>query len=179
MIKVNSLYSLENISDCYSVTDDGQIVNTTTGKVKSQSTLKNGYRYVSLNEKVTNRQVKVTVHKIIALAFIRNEPYEVINHINGCKTDNLKENLEFCTQRNNVIHAWKSGLVVRKERVFTVRFTNGLTTSGTMKDLSQRLSIPRQTLYDLFYKQKCSAHHQITEILENEGQETIERVNPA
>lgn len=179
MIKVNSLYSLENISDCYSVTDDGQIVNTTTGKVKSQSTLKNGYRYVSLNEKATNRQVKVTVHKIIALAFIRNEPYEVINHINGCKTDNRKENLEFCTQHNNVIHAWKSGLVARKERLFTVRHMNGLTTSGTMKELSQRLNIPRQTLYDLFYKQKGSAQYQITEILENEGQETIERVNPA
>lgn len=179
MIKVNSLYSLENISDCYSVTDDGQIVNTTTGKVKSQSTLKNGYRCVSLNEKVTNRQVKVTVHKIIALAFIRNEPYEVINHINGCKTDNRKENLEFCTYRDNSRHAWKTGLIVRKERLFTVRFVNGLTSSGTMKDLSQRLSIPRPTLYDLFYKQKGSVQHQITEILENEGQETIERANPA
>lgn len=179
MIKVNSLFSLENISDCYSVTDDGQIINTTTGKVKSQSTLKNGYRYVSLNEKVPNRQVKVTVHKIIALAFIRNEPYEVINHINGCKTDNRKENLEFCTYQANSKHAWRTGLIVRKERVFTVRFTNGLVVTGTMKELTKQLHVPRATLYDLFYNKKGSVVHQITEILENEGQETIEKANSA
>ena len=49
----------------------------------------------------------------------------------------------------------------------------------SVTDDGQIVNIPRQTLYDLFYKQKGSAQHQITEILENEGQETIERVNPA
>ena len=181
MIKINTLYGLTNISDCYYVTEDRDIINRTIGKVKTQTMGKHGYYYVSLNEKGTNRQVKVTVHKIIALAFIRNAPYEVINHIDGDKTNNDVSNLEFCSSRENAIHAWKHHLITRKERTFIVEFLN-YSVRGTMKELHNETGISRGTLYDLFYKKKGSKQHgikQIVEVTDDKGQETIEMVSTA
>ncbi len=53
------------------------------------------------------------IHKLIAHAFIpnplnRNE----VNHIDGNKLNNAIENLEWCTHSENVIHAFKTGLMV-------------------------------------------------------------------
>lgn len=181
MIQVNTLYGLENVSNCYWVINDGSIINKNTGNVKSQTLGKRGYYYVSLNEKKTNRQVKVPVHKIITLAFIKNEPYQDINHKDGNKQNNAIENLEFCTRQRNVIHAWEQGLITREERLFKVNFEN-YSVIGTMKELRDELKIPRATLYDIFYNKRMSKKYginNIVEVFDNERQETIETVTPA
>lgn len=52
------------------------------------------------------------VHQLVAWAFIGpQENGMVVNHIDGCKTNNTPENLEYTTNVGNVRHAYDNGLM--------------------------------------------------------------------
>ena len=69
----------------------------------------NDYMIVSLSR---NGKTKAfTIHRLVASAFIPNpDNLPQINHINGIKTDNRVENLEWCTPSYNVEHSFKTGI---------------------------------------------------------------------
>jgi hypothetical protein len=69
----------------------------------------NGYSMVSLCE--AGKRAQKTVHKLVAEAF-HGWSKKWVNHINGVKTDNRAENLEWLTPGENLSHAWDNGLRV-------------------------------------------------------------------
>lgn len=92
----------------YEVSNYGNVRNVTSGHVLLQTNTTTGYRKVELYK---NGRKNLRVHRLVASAFINNtygKPY--INHKNGNKTDNRVENLEWCTQKENVNHAIRTGL---------------------------------------------------------------------
>jgi len=94
----------------YAITAEGKVWSYARKKFMKPQLGTRGYMQVVL----TNSSGKVSchfIHRLVANAFITPiEDKNIINHKNGIKTDNCVENLEWCTQRENILHAWKSGL---------------------------------------------------------------------
>lgn len=67
--------------------------------------------YSSVGLYMNGKCKTITVHRIVAMAFLPNpENKPCVNHINGVKTDNFLENLEWCTHKENNDHAVLTGL---------------------------------------------------------------------
>jgi hypothetical protein len=67
--------------------------------------------YYRLNLKKNGKQKTHRVHRLLALVFIENtynKPF--INHIDGNKLNNSLDNLEWCTAKENIIHAVQNKL---------------------------------------------------------------------
>lgn len=78
---------------------------------------KKGYLRVKLTDKNGVEHFPL-IHRLVAEAFIPN-PYckPFVNHIDACTNNNRVENLEWVTNRENLIHASEMGLLVRNSEV--------------------------------------------------------------
>ena len=79
------------------------------GKILKPYKSKKGYLLCDL--RINGKRKIVSVHRFVALAFIPNlDNKPQINHKDGNKENNCVENLEWCSNSENQIHAFKSGL---------------------------------------------------------------------
>lgn len=90
------------------------VSRTTEGHLLKHTKSSTGYYRVDLVKNGEKHSMKI--HRAIALAFIpnpENKPY--INHKDGNKLNNDISNLEWCTQKENMVHASQTGLLRKAE----------------------------------------------------------------
>lgn len=76
----------------------------------------NGYLYIFLNKH--RKRKRFYIHRLVAMMFLKKEGNSnVVNHKDFNKKNNHVENLEWCTQRHNVIYSTKNMQKPHKSQV--------------------------------------------------------------
>ncbi len=99
------------------ITAQGDIISRRTKKELIKNINKRGY--VNISSRINGRKGKCIcckIHRLVAKTYIPNPLNKPdVNHINGIKTDNRVENLEWCTAKENMRHAVNTGLIIPKQ----------------------------------------------------------------
>ena len=99
------MWKVIDFASNYEVSDKGQVRNRTTGKILKGREYKSGYLQVSIKINETGKFQNRYIHRLVAQFFINNpEQKKEINHKDGNKLNNLKENLEWVTSSENQLH---------------------------------------------------------------------------
>ena len=98
----------------YRIEKDGRIYSLRRNKYLIPKLNHDGYLRIQIWDK--GKCSFVAIHRLVAQEYIPNpENKPFVNHINGNKRDNRVENLEWCTQKENIHHAFKTGLAHKQE----------------------------------------------------------------
>lgn len=102
----------------YEITKDGKVISLKHNKkyeIKGYID-RYGYRRVLLH--VDGRRIKFFVHRLVAMTYIPNpNNLPQVNHKDGNKLNNNVENLEWCSAKENIGHAIRTGLRHKKGKL--------------------------------------------------------------
>ena len=110
----------DNLETNYSVNEIGYVRNDITNYILKPA-IQQGYAHVTIY--INKKGKRVKIHRLVATAFIpnpENKPY--VNHIDGIRSNNTVENLEWVTASENTQHAVNTGLFLSTREKSVTQF---------------------------------------------------------
>ena len=131
------------------------VVKRLRGRVLKPGTDLNGYLFIFLGAGNIRR-----IHRLVADAFVGKVDEEVVNHLNGVRSEAAAKNLEWTTTSGNNLHAFR---VLRRkpshQRAVTVAKGGAGTWFPSVAEAARDLACGYQTLYwALANTQKLRGH---------------------
>lgn len=138
----------------YSISDTGFVISNARGSdnlIMIPRVTKKGYLTVWIRGK------HYKIHRLVAAAFIGDIEGMEINHKDGVKTNNHRENLEVVTGEENRLHAQQLGLtninyILSAEDVREIR-----SSSKSRRELAERYNVSPHTIKDV-RRYRCWKH---------------------
>ena len=133
-------YQISNLGRIKSLNRKDRLGRNVDGKILKQHTDTNGYKSVMLSK--NNDKKRHRIHRLVAKMFIDNPlNLEEVNHIDGDKSNNSKDNLEWVNRKENELHCRKE--INNKEyKPFKVcYFNDNIELYDVKSDLADKLKV--------------------------------------
>ena len=153
---------IDNELTMYDIYDDGRVQNRFTKEFLKTYRNSSGYEVIAIRSSYNkSKYYRKFIHRLVAENFVKNTNNEkTVNHIDGKKYNNTAENLEWISQRENNIHAYKTGLhkPIDPDKVTFTKYTKDQVRRAcemiaedkvSMFDIEKETGIPVKTLYDI------------------------------
>lgn len=135
---------INNIETSYRIYEDGRCYNEKTKKwLKPKTSLKYDRYSLSVNGKVKD----FYIHRLVAEYFVPNpELKKEVNHIDGNTKNNNKNNLEWCSRQENLLHQ-KENYLYHKKKIKQYDLNGNFINSwNTASQIKKELNISQSSI---------------------------------
>ena len=133
--------------------DKNGVVYPKKPKIMKQCFTSTGYLMVNLRNKYFK------VHRLVGYAFLKKDEHRnYINHKDGNPTNNVLENLEWCTQKENIRHAIDTGLTIRKKDLLNHEEIVDLYKSLSVKEIAKKFCVSETCIRGILKSKNIKMH---------------------
>lgn len=146
----------------YEISDRPRIKRIKAGQGTKAECMKQGNRrgYKEVRLCKNGKSSLHLVHRLVALSFIPNlENKPCVNHINGVKSDNRPENLEWVSYSENMEHSFNKGLHPKGNKHYNYKIPDEelgrvLDKSIPARIIAEEFGVSRGYVYDIRGRKK-------------------------
>jgi hypothetical protein len=145
----------------YCVTSDGAIYSLKSKRFLNLQYNDNGYVVVTL--RINYKTKTLRVHRLVAMMYLRDTYFDGahVNHIDGDKSNNAVQNLEWVTREENMRHAYDNNLIISKPKTLSDHdlhlICQSLESGSRVVDVARMFSLERE-IVDRIYRGTLFKH---------------------
>lgn len=143
------IYNGVDFQDQYEIQNTGKLRNTKTGRERKLTPNKKGY-YGTVISRGADCKQYIKIHRAVAENFCEGDKSLTVNHIDGDKSNNSADNLEYISDVDNLKHAAVNELMKHKLSFDDVKEIKKLYNKGvTRKVIAEKFGITLHYINDI------------------------------